>query len=131
LHDPFGLADDHIAPRTETEKAIAAIWRDALGLERVGVRDNFFDLGGHSLLAVRAIVRLEKAIGARLNQAIMVLQTLEQIAAEIDRTAGQSAPAAAAAADAVAPEPPATAPEETTSRRLFQSIRNVVGGKNR
>jgi amino acid adenylation domain-containing protein len=45
-------------PRTETERRIAAIWSAALGLERVGVDDNFFDSGGHSLLAVRVHQRL-------------------------------------------------------------------------
>ena len=46
------------APRTEIEELIAQIWRDVLGIERVGVFDNFFDLGGHSLLAARIAARL-------------------------------------------------------------------------
>lgn len=85
LTDPFGVTDEHVAPRTPTEALIAEIWKDILGVNRVSVHDNFFDAGGHSLLAVRAIVRIDKAVGVRLNQAIMVLQTLEQIAAECDR----------------------------------------------
>jgi amino acid adenylation domain-containing protein len=40
-------------PQTETERAIAAIWREVLGLKRVGIHDNFFDLGGHSLLLMK------------------------------------------------------------------------------
>ena len=82
LPDPFGTADDFTAPRTEFEVAIAEVWRDVLGVERIGIHDNFFDIGGHSLLAVRAITKLDKRIGVRLNQANMVLQTLEQLAAE-------------------------------------------------
>ncbi|WP_328649576.1 amino acid adenylation domain-containing protein [Amycolatopsis sp. NBC_00348] len=46
------------APRTELETAIAAIWHEVLGLDRVGVFDDFFDLGGHSLLAAHVVARL-------------------------------------------------------------------------
>ena len=85
LPDPFGAEDDYVAPRTETEKLVAEVWRDVLGVERVSVYDNFFDIGGHSLLAVRVVTKIDKKIGVRLNQAIMVLQTLEQISAECDK----------------------------------------------
>jgi hypothetical protein len=40
------------APRTEVEQAIAAVWKRVLGIERIGIDDNFFDAGGHSLLLV-------------------------------------------------------------------------------
>jgi acyl carrier protein len=40
----------YVAPRTEIEQRIATVWREVLGLEEVGLHDNFFDLGGHSLL---------------------------------------------------------------------------------
>ena len=42
-----------IAPRTDIEKGLAVLWQSLLGVERVGVTDNFFDLGGHSLLVVK------------------------------------------------------------------------------
>ena len=48
-------------PRTELEAAIAAIWADVLGLEQVGIHDDFFDLGGHSLLAIKVISRIAAA----------------------------------------------------------------------
>ena len=90
LEDPFGLSDDFVAPRSETEKGVARIWQEVLGVDRIGLYDNFFDIGGHSLLAMRVIVRTEKKLGARLNNAIMVLQTLEQVAAEVDKRLGAS-----------------------------------------
>ena len=47
-------------PRTQVEKAIAAIWQSVLGQEQVGLHDNFFDLGGHSLLMVRVHGQLQQ-----------------------------------------------------------------------
>jgi amino acid adenylation domain-containing protein len=54
---------EYVEPAGELERRIAGIWRDALGLERVGVDDNFFDLGGHSLLVAQVHGRLETALG--------------------------------------------------------------------
>jgi acyl carrier protein len=43
------------------ERAVAQVMQELLGLERIGIHDNFFDLGGHSLLAIQAVTRLRKA----------------------------------------------------------------------
>ena len=51
------------APQTEQQLKLAEIWKEILGVERVGIHDNFFELGGHSLMAVRMITRLEAEIG--------------------------------------------------------------------
>jgi acyl carrier protein len=48
--------------RTATERTVAGIWADLLGLDTVGLDENFFDLGGHSLLAVRMISRVRKEL---------------------------------------------------------------------
>ncbi len=54
------LETAYLAPRSEAEQAIAAIWQEVLGVDKVGVHDNFFDLGGHSLLLVKAHTRLRE-----------------------------------------------------------------------
>jgi acyl-coenzyme A synthetase/AMP-(fatty) acid ligase len=46
------------APRTPMEKTIAAIWSEVLGVEQIGIYDNFFNLGGHSLIATRVVAKL-------------------------------------------------------------------------
>ncbi|OOQ43880.1 non-ribosomal peptide synthetase [Pseudomonas fluorescens] len=75
-----------VAPRNDLEKNLAAIWAEALHVERVGVHDNFFELGGHSLLATRIRARIQE----ELNLAIPLKlffdgDTLERLAAQIEQ----------------------------------------------
>jgi amino acid adenylation domain-containing protein len=64
LPDPaeFELAAEYVAPRTPLEEELARIWADLLGVDRVGVNDDFFALGGHSLLATQAVIRIRNTI---------------------------------------------------------------------
>jgi amino acid adenylation domain-containing protein len=52
---------DFVAPRTAAEETVAAVWREVLGLDRVGATDSFFELGGHSLLLPQVMHRLRSA----------------------------------------------------------------------
>jgi len=69
-----------VAPRNDAEQAVADIWKSLIGVDRVGVNDNFFDLGGHSLLAMRAVIEIEKRLGVRLNVRRLIFETLAQVA---------------------------------------------------
>jgi acyl carrier protein len=53
-------------PQTQAEKAIAAIWQAVLGIDRVGLHDNFFDLGGHSLLMIKVHHQLQQQLALEL-----------------------------------------------------------------
>ena len=91
------------APRTETEKRLAEIWAQLLGLPRVGVFDNFFELGGHSLLATRLISRLRETLHVELPlRAIFEEPTVAGLSSVIDRLAENGMAAAAMAAPSVA-----------------------------
>jgi len=55
-----------VAPRTPAEEKLAEIWKDVLGIEQIGVHDNFFDRGGHSLLATQVVSRVRSTFGVDL-----------------------------------------------------------------
>ncbi|MBY8610300.1 amino acid adenylation domain-containing protein, partial [Burkholderia arboris] len=74
------------APQGETERTVAALWSDLLGVERVGRHDNFFALGGHSLIAVQLIERLRQ-----IGLTLAIRDLFEQPAlAALSATLGQS-----------------------------------------
>nr|WP_281401038.1 phosphopantetheine-binding protein [Amycolatopsis umgeniensis] len=58
--------DDYVAPRTDLEAEIARQWTELLGVEKIGVHDDFFTLGGNSLVAIQLIAQVRKATGTRL-----------------------------------------------------------------
>jgi len=60
-HQRLRTRSAYVAPSNETERLIAEIWQQMLGMEQVGTQDNFFNLGGHSLLATKLVARLRSA----------------------------------------------------------------------
>ncbi|MYR02007.1 phosphopantetheine-binding protein, partial [Streptomyces sp. SID6139] len=64
---PAAAERPYEAPRDDTERALAALWEQLLGADRVGVHDNFFELGGHSLLATRLLAEIRSGLGAAVT----------------------------------------------------------------
>jgi hypothetical protein len=78
----------YIAPRTETEVALSDMWKAALKIQRVSAHDKFFDLGGHSLLCFTVLAQMELRFRQRISPRVILLSSLEQIAASIDEKSG-------------------------------------------
>ncbi len=82
----------YVAPTTEMEHAVVAVWRDLLGVERVSLDDNFFDLGGHSLLLLQAHDRLRASLRADLPVvALLQYPTVRALARHLGGAAERSA----------------------------------------
>ncbi|WP_435192693.1 thioesterase domain-containing protein, partial [Nonomuraea sp. bgisy094] len=81
LPDPAPVARaPYEAPRDELEETLAQIWAEILGVERPGIRDDFFDLGGHSLLALRLALRMRQALGREIPVAtVLAAPTIAQL----------------------------------------------------
>ncbi len=94
----------YVAPRTQLEDQIAAIWRQVLEIDEVGARDNFFDLGGHSLRLLRVQARLKEELGRGVSIAeLFEHPTVETL---VRHLAGDAEPA-----------PPVTASARHRARR--------------
>jgi aryl carrier-like protein len=79
-----------VAPHTETERALAAIWEDVLGIDGIGVRDNFFDLGGDSIMAIQITARSNRAGFAITLPELLDALTIERAARAADEGNGPS-----------------------------------------
>jgi amino acid adenylation domain-containing protein len=85
---------NYVAPATPSEKKVAAIWQELLGVERVSVTDNFFDLGGHSLLGLRLVNQLREITGHDVPFTIIFeAPTVAEMAKVLEKNEGAVAPA--------------------------------------
>ncbi|MEV7872762.1 condensation domain-containing protein, partial [Streptomyces sp. NPDC088124] len=111
----------YVAPRTEAERALAAVWAEVLGVERVGVEDDFFELGGDSISSLKVVSRIRAVLGAGLTpRALFDHPTVARLASLTE--AEPSGPAATGPADPGAVVPVARGgqlPMSLTQERLW------------
>jgi len=94
------LRQAYAEPRTETERAIAGVWEDLLGIDRVGVLDDVFELGAHSLLATQAAAKLRDRIGLPVTlKGVLESPTVAKLAEHIEAIRWATASQVAASMD--------------------------------
>lgn len=95
---------EYVAPRTDTESLLAQIWSEILGLERIGVEDNFFTLGGHSLQATRVVARMRDALKMDVPLPLLFqATTIAKLAEVVEQLKQENASGAAAALPQIEP----------------------------
>ncbi|MEQ7054730.1 condensation domain-containing protein, partial [Paenibacillaceae sp. P-4] len=115
---------EYVAPRTELEAKLAAIWQDVLVREKaVGVTDNFFDLGGHSLRATTLVSKMHKELGIEFPlRDVFRYSTVEEMAVAMERLESGSFTAIPAA------EPSEYYPLSSAQKRLY-ILNQLEGGE--
>ena len=84
-HARPALAVAYAAPETESERALAEIWQELLGLDCIGADDDFFELGGDSLIGTQVITRIKRGLGASLStRAVYAHPTIRRMARAAD-----------------------------------------------
>jgi amino acid adenylation domain-containing protein/FkbH-like protein/thioester reductase-like protein len=79
----------YVPPQGEIEEVLARIWQEVLHVPRVGRHDNFFDVGGHSLLIVKAVSRINEALGCNLRVIdVYGNPTIQQLASRVAGVSG-------------------------------------------
>lgn len=93
LPDPEGrksLKTLYVEPQNEIEEKLADIWKEILGIEKIGIDDDFFELGGHSLKATALVTQIHKTFNTEIQlKDVFEIRTIRGLAASI-KTAGQS-----------------------------------------
>jgi thioesterase domain-containing protein/acyl carrier protein len=117
------LADAYRAPRTDTETRLAAIFGDLLGVEKIGIDDNFFALGGHSLLVIKVVHRVNESLGTAVPvRALFESPTVSQLAKRIDEFKSGKTLSLSAAGHEVEPLVPMQADRAPCSLFCFHHV---------
>lgn len=86
-HERPPMRNEYTAPQTEMERTIVGVWEDILGIDGIGIKDNFFDLGGNSLVGIELITQVRKALQMQTLPSYVLYEapTIETMAAFLSR----------------------------------------------
>ena len=78
-------APPYAAPQSDTERQLAEIWQESIGIDRVGIHDDFFLVCGSSLVAAMIFAKIQKLFGVKLPLSLLVsAPSVAQLALRID-----------------------------------------------
>jgi amino acid adenylation domain-containing protein len=127
---PPGAADrrqPRVAPRNETERAIADIWCSVLAIDAIGVEDDFFELGGHSLKATRIRSRITRELGVQLPlRAFFENRTVADIAALVARQAAGDDSSAGSQSSILAVETVSAGTDELSDEQVEAMLKQLT-----
>jgi acyl carrier protein len=84
-------APDFAPPRSDTERQLAEIWQESIGIDKIGVNDDFFLVCGSSLVAAIIFTKIQKQFGVKLPLSLLVSSpSVAQLAQRIDERKSQS-----------------------------------------
>lgn len=86
-HERPPMRNEYAAPQSELERTIVGVWEDILGIDGIGIKDNFFDLGGNSLVGIELITQVRKALHMQTLPSYVLYEapTVETMAAFLSR----------------------------------------------
>jgi amino acid adenylation domain-containing protein len=81
------IETEYLAPRNDTEEQLAAMWTELLGIDKVGINDDFFALGGHSLVAMQVVSRIMQSMGVQLPlETMFEAPTIASLAESVNKS---------------------------------------------
>ncbi|WP_169807624.1 type I polyketide synthase [Herbidospora mongoliensis] len=126
------LPQPYSPPLTGTERGLAELWSEVLGVEPVGTRDNFFDLGGNSLVALQMLALIKKRFGVAVPTVMLFeAPTVNRLAAILDERGAAASPAKAViprTAATAAPRPAAKPAAPVAATRSDDDRRIAIVG---
>ncbi|MGO9601875.1 MAG: SDR family NAD(P)-dependent oxidoreductase [Candidatus Binataceae bacterium] len=126
------LTTEYVGPRSEIEQRLAELWALGLGLDRVGIHDNFLEIGGHSLLAAQIISRVRDNLGAEISMnAFFEHPTVARMASLLENAPASTQAASARierAAGAEADEQSAQEIEDLSDEELDRRLESMMSG---
>lgn len=123
------LDSEYVEPRDAVEKTLVSFWQELLGVDLIGIKDNFFDLGGHSLIAVRLFAKIKKAYQVEFAISVLFEAPTIELAANLIREAmGDAAPTEDSGSEST-PSPETSKQKAEPPRPRFKHLVSMHAGE--